>query len=598
MTEAIDMLGRYTILDELGRGGFATVYRALDTTLDREVALKVLDPLLLRDATWVARFQQEARTVAALEHPHIITIYEINEVERRLYLAMVLASGGNLAQRIAAQGRLSWVETLRLLQPVCAALDYAHRHGVVHRDLKPQNILLDAESGPQITDFGFARMLSDNSMSLSMSGGILGTPAYVAPEVWELDAAAGAADIYALGCIVYEMLTGQTLFSSATPMQAVRAHAMGPRYGADWPDDVPAGIEDVLDKALEQEPGQRYPTATMLWHGLHNLEAAADVAQETVRRSGLAAQWQAETEAAIAAGEWPVAKMMVGCWLAVAPDSSAAQKAQTRIAAALDRATRTGFDTGAEEQAVPADAPKPHTGVGQHYVQHRQPERSATAQPQVRDPGSRVGVAWWQWVGTVAGGYALGYAGFALLEALSTTATGFFVALLMLSPGALVAAVGQRVLFRRILPDSGSWLLVSGVAGTIGAIIQVTPLSLQLVGWNSLHIWVPFAISGLTMGLAQWVWLRRRFGCSGGWILATGAGAGIAAEVCLFANVLLSYGVGLSHGLGGFLSELFLWTVVGMGVGTGQWLVLRQCLRKVPIPESQGTSGTRGMTEA
>lgn len=224
-----ERLGKYRIVTKLGRGAFATVYRALDTSLDREVALKILHPPLLTDPAFIARFKREARAMANLNHPHIATVYEIGEAETRVYIAMELARDGNLDEALEAEGRFSWTKTLTLLRPVCEALDYAHSRGVVHRDLKPSNILLDEDGGVLLTDFGFARLMGDSSVSLSLSGGIIGTPAYIAPEVWELDAANAPADIYALGCIVYELLTGEVLFAGKTPMQVMRAHDRGPQ---------------------------------------------------------------------------------------------------------------------------------------------------------------------------------------------------------------------------------------------------------------------------------------------------------------------------------------------------------------------------------
>lgn len=291
-----EQLGKYQILDELGRGGFATVYRALDTTLDREVALKVLDPLFLRDGAWVARFRREAKSAARLVHPHIVTIYEIAEADGRLYIAMQLARGGSVAHRIAAEGRLSWDETLTILQPVCEALTYAHAQGLVHRDLKPANILLDSELGPLIVDFGFARLMGDNSMSLSASGGIVGTPAYIAPEIWELDSAEAPADIYALGCIVYEMLTGRVLFGGRTPMQVMRAHDYGPQFPDAWPDGVPAGISRLFARALAKASSDRYASPHALWEALATEAVEATRRQQEAEETALR-QHEAETEA-------------------------------------------------------------------------------------------------------------------------------------------------------------------------------------------------------------------------------------------------------------------------------------------------------------
>ena len=332
MTEpTFQTLGRYTIRAEIGRGGFATVYQALDASLNREVALKVLHPQMSADRTFVERFRKEARTLASLRHPHIITVYEVSEVEGRLFIAMELAHGPSLAQAIADRKRFPWVDTLAVLKPVSEALDYAHGQGVVHRDLKPANVLLDAERGPLLTDFGFARLLGDSSASMSLSGGILGTPAYIAPEVWELDTATPAADIYALGCIAYEMLTGDVLFVGKTPMQSMRAHDRGPQFPATWPVDVPSGVDAALQVALARKPENRYPKATTFWHALNDLEANAQAAREQAERQAVADQWKAEVTAAIAAGEWSAAKMAVGRWLSITPDDAEAQAARKEI---------------------------------------------------------------------------------------------------------------------------------------------------------------------------------------------------------------------------------------------------------------------------
>jgi serine/threonine-protein kinase len=333
-------LGKYEILEELGRGAFAAVYRALDSTLDREVALKILHPPLLTDPTFVERFQREARAMASLDHQHIAPVYEIGEAEERVYIALYLAHGPNLGEVLTEQGRFAWPETLSLLQPLCEALDYAHGRGVVHRDLKPANILLDSERGPLLTDFGFARLMGDSSVSLSLSGGILGTPAYIAPEVWELDAAEQPADIYALGCILYEMLTGEVLFAGKTPMQAMRAHDQGPAYPETWPEDVPADIETVLNKTLARDPAARYPSASAFWHALYGLEAQSQAAREAAEQAAVVAQWREETQVAMAAGEWNAAKMAVARWLALAPNDLEGKVAQTKIHQQVEQSIR------------------------------------------------------------------------------------------------------------------------------------------------------------------------------------------------------------------------------------------------------------------
>lgn len=347
-------LGRYIIQAELGKGGFATVFRALDTSLNREVALKILHPQLLADRSFVERFRKEARTLASLRHAHIVTIYEVSEAEGRVFIAMELAHGSSLAQAIADRKRLPWTETLAILKPVTEALDYAHGQGVIHRDLKPANILLDNERGPLLTDFGFARLMGDSSVSMSLSGGILGTPAYIAPEVWELDTATAAVDIYALGCIAYEMVTGEVLFSGKTPMQTMRAHDRGPQFNLALPGDVPQNVAQTLQVALARQPEARYPSASALWHALNDLEANAQAAREQAERQAIADQWKAEAEAALADHDWSAAKMAVGRWLAITPEDAQAIVARSEIEKQIEQAEQEAREASRMQEAEAA----------------------------------------------------------------------------------------------------------------------------------------------------------------------------------------------------------------------------------------------------
>ena len=280
-------LGKYQIVEEIGRGGFATVYRAVDTTLDRQVALKVLDPLLMRDQNWVTRFQREAKAVARLKHPHIITIFEIGEADGQLFIAMELVEGPGLDVLIAERGGLPWEETLEILAQVAQALDYAHGEGIVHRDLKPANILLDPRKGAMLTDFGFARLVGESSMSVSLSGGVVGTPAYIAPEVWDGKDAAPQTDLYSLACIAYEMLMGKVLFDGQTPSVVMRQHLIdGPHFPERWPDGVPGGVEAVLARGLAQEAGDRVASAGRLVSELGALPGKPRAAAASTRRPG------------------------------------------------------------------------------------------------------------------------------------------------------------------------------------------------------------------------------------------------------------------------------------------------------------------------
>ena len=271
-------LGKYEILAEIGKGGFATAYRARDPDLGREVALKVLDPLLMRDPAWVARFRQEARLIAALDHPRIVPIYEIGQAEGILFIAVKLLESGSLADRIA-KGPLPWAEVVRLTGEIAEGLDFAHSRKVLHRDLKPANVLLDADGHAVLTDFGFARLVADHSLSVSVSGGVVGTPAYIAPEVWDGEPPGKPTDLYALGCIVYEMATGAQPFRGATTPAVMRAHFQPLVLPAQWPEGTPPGLGDVLRTALAQAPADRYAQAG---------ELAAAVAGLTDRSPGRA----------------------------------------------------------------------------------------------------------------------------------------------------------------------------------------------------------------------------------------------------------------------------------------------------------------------
>jgi serine/threonine protein kinase/Tol biopolymer transport system component len=357
MTEAPQQFGKYRILGELGRGGFATVFRAVDTTLEREVALKILYPQMLADPTFVQRFRQEARTLAALRHPQIVTVYEAGEAEGRLFIAMDLVNGPSLAQSIARRGRVPWGEALDLLRPVCEVLDYAHGQGVVHRDLKPANILLDRQRGALLTDFGFARLIGESSVILSMSGGVLGTPGYIAPEVWDGSAAEAPADIYALGCIVYEVLTGETLFRGQTPMQVMRAHDRGPAFPEAWPDGVPVGIGAVLGKALARDPDRRFANAGALWQALNGLKAPGPVVppDKTISRRSPILAFGGAAALVLAVG---IALIARGGGISPPPTGTGTSVGQVAITTKATATPATSPSIG-EPTEAPATAPLP-----------------------------------------------------------------------------------------------------------------------------------------------------------------------------------------------------------------------------------------------
>ena len=269
-----EQLGRYEILDELGQGGFAIVYRGRDTELDRLVALKELRPTLILDEAWIRRFRREAITIARLDHPNIVPIYDVYDTQNRLFIVMRLIEGPSLEDLITTRGRLPWSEGLEIITAVAEGLQYAHRQGILHRDLKPANILIDKNRGPMLSDFGLAKLTGE--ASLSASGGVVGTPHYIAPEVWEGRSATERSDIYALGCILFEMLTGEKVFKGDTPPAVMMAHFRPVELPRVWPDDVPANVARVLNTALAQRPAERYATVTEMSAELNALEFRPD----------------------------------------------------------------------------------------------------------------------------------------------------------------------------------------------------------------------------------------------------------------------------------------------------------------------------------
>jgi serine/threonine protein kinase len=255
-------LGKYELHEPLGKGGFGTVYRATDPMLKRIVAIKVLHPQMAVDAEFLERFRREAQVVAALDHPNIVGIYEIGESEGRFFIAMKYLPGGSLADLIQ-RGPLPYPRALEIMAQMCEGLQEMHALGWVHRDLKPANILFDGRGRAVISDFGLARALVGASGSSSSAGGV-GTPFYRPPELWlGKPPASPATDVYSLGCILGEMLTGTPLFPGDTPDQVLAKHFMvGPDFGPGWPPaDAPAQVAAVVSRTLAKDPAERYPDA-------------------------------------------------------------------------------------------------------------------------------------------------------------------------------------------------------------------------------------------------------------------------------------------------------------------------------------------------
>ncbi|HEU4563509.1 MAG TPA: serine/threonine-protein kinase [Gemmatimonadaceae bacterium] len=257
---------QYELEEEIGRGGMAVVYRARDPRLGRAVAIKVLPPELAYDVAIRTRFTREAQTSAQLSHAHIVPIYDVGDREGIAYLVMALVTGGNLAALLAREPRQPLGEVRRLLREVADALAYAHRRGVIHRDIKPDNILLDAESGRAVvTDFGIARAMEAGTR-LTATGIAVGTPTYMSPEQAVGDREVDArSDIYSLGVLGYQMLTGRVPFSGGNSMALLLKHVTErPQPIIELRPDAPRALREAVERALMKAPEDRWPTAASL----------------------------------------------------------------------------------------------------------------------------------------------------------------------------------------------------------------------------------------------------------------------------------------------------------------------------------------------
>ncbi len=264
MTDSPKMLGKYRITAELGRGSFGVVYLAEDTTLrDRPVALKVLHPQLVVDPDTVGLFREEAGTMAHLEHTHIVTVYEAGDFQGIRFIAMRYVRGRTLARVIAEEGPQPLERVAGWLEQVAAALDYAHRQGVLHRDVKPGNILLDREDSAVVTDFGLAKAVSASGGSVSSRDRELlsGTARYMAPEQAR-GKPVPQSDVYSLGVVLYELLTGQVPFDGNDPFAiAIQHMTEEPTPPRALRPDLPEAVEAVVLRALAKEPAGRWQTA-------------------------------------------------------------------------------------------------------------------------------------------------------------------------------------------------------------------------------------------------------------------------------------------------------------------------------------------------
>jgi serine/threonine-protein kinase len=293
--------GRYRLIAPLGEGGMATLWRAVDEQLDREVAVKLLRPQYTRDAGFAARFKQEARSAGSLSHPNIVSVYDYgtDADDDAQYIVMQLVEGQDLATLLHERGNLSVDDAVRVAIGVASALEAAHRRGIVHRDVKPGNILITDDGEVKVTDFGIARAVSEASMTVT--GTTLGSVHYFSPEQARGDEVTGASDVYALGIVLYEMLTGRRPFEADSAAGvALKRLNEEPVPTTTYRPDLPAGLVAIVMRAMQRDPELRYPDAGAFAEALRAWQRDPSLFPGAAAGVGLAAASAAAAAAAAA----------------------------------------------------------------------------------------------------------------------------------------------------------------------------------------------------------------------------------------------------------------------------------------------------------
>ena len=261
---SVTLGGRYDVRGRIARGGMADVFLALDRILNRPVAVKVLAPNYAADQRFVDRFRREATSAANLNHPNIVQVYDWGSHDGTYFIAMELVEGDSLAQILATERRLEIGQAIEVAKAVAAALGYAHAHEIVHRDVKPGNILITRSGEVKVADFGIARALGGD-IDLTETGKVMGTAAYFSPEQAQGGTVGSRADLYSLGVVLFEMVTGSVPFDGPSPASVAEMHVMSPPpRAASVNPAVPAELDQLIASLLTKDPGSRYPAAREL----------------------------------------------------------------------------------------------------------------------------------------------------------------------------------------------------------------------------------------------------------------------------------------------------------------------------------------------
>jgi serine/threonine-protein kinase len=298
--------GRYRIERKLGAGGMADVYLAEDQELGRRVAIKILNGRHANDAQFIERFRREAKNAAALNHPNIVSIYDRGEAEDTYYIAMEYLDGRTLKELIVGRGAAPINVAIEYARQILSALRFAHRHGIVHRDIKPHNVLVDGEGRVKVTDFGIARA---GTSQMTETGSIVGTAQYLSPEQAQGREVDQRSDLYSLGIVLYELLTGKTPFEGETPVEIAMKHLSNtPKPPSKLRPDVPPELDMVVMRALAKNPDERYQSADEMEGDLDRVArgarvsaATVDTATQVMRRAPVAAAADATAATMIAA---------------------------------------------------------------------------------------------------------------------------------------------------------------------------------------------------------------------------------------------------------------------------------------------------------